>query len=76
MKQSVLSLKEKQPDIDFLLSNCPACTKKHFKTHPLNIILDVFDICLLGCTIELSCLYISQEHYFISTCDYEVQINM
>ena len=27
MKQSVLSLKEKQPDIDFLLSNCPACTK-------------------------------------------------
>ena len=30
MKQSVLSLKEKQPDIDFLLSYCPHALKTFY----------------------------------------------
>ena len=58
--ESVLNLKEKQiTSLIFLLSNC----LQFFK-----IVFDDFGIlCQLGCRIELSCLYIPQGHYFIST---------
>ena len=36
-------------------------------TDPLNIMFDDFGIWLLGYRIELSCLFIPQGHYFIST---------
>ena len=36
-------------------------------TDPLNIISDDFSIWLLGYRIKLSCLYLPQGHYFIST---------
>ena len=36
-------------------------------TGPLNIIFEDFGIWLLGCKIKISCLYISQGHYFIRT---------
>jgi len=36
-------------------------------TDPLNIIFDDLGIYLLGYRIEISCLYIPQGHYFMST---------
>ena len=36
-------------------------------TNLLNIILDFFGICPISYRIELSCLYVPQEHYFIRT---------
>ena len=47
-------------------------------TDLLNIILTtcILVLRLLGYRIEFSCLYIPKEHYFISTCGYEVPMKM
>jgi len=63
MEKSVLSLKEKTTTQHWC-SNIQVLTT--LMTDPLNIIFREYDICLLGYTIEFSCLYIPQGQYFIS----------
>ena len=67
MKVPVLSLKEKTTQPWFYYFQIAHTYYKSFKTDPLNIIFDDFDIWLLGFRIKFSCLYIPQEYYFIST---------
>ena len=67
IKESVMSLKEKQYNIGF-----PIFKFKSFMTELLNIIFGQFWLWLPNKTIimvEFSCIYFPQEHffYFIST---------
>ena len=67
MKESVLSFEEKNnTTLTYLLSNCRQALKS-FRTNPLNIIFDDFNIRLLGYRTEFSCLYLPQGYTFIST---------
>ena len=44
-------------------------------TEPLNIIVDIFSIWLLGYRIKFNCLYIPQGHYFINTMKYRMNLS-
>ena len=59
----------------YLLSICRQVPTS-FKTNPLNIIFDDFDICLFGYRTDFTWLYLSQRHNIIRTQWYEVQMNM
>ena len=67
MKNFVLSLNKKTKQHCFSYFHIAPKYYKSIMTNPFNIILDNFGTWLLGYRIEFSCLYIPQEHYFIST---------
>ena len=67
MKESVLSFEEKTTQPWFSYFQIADKYYNYFKTNPLNVIFDDFNIWLLGYRTEFSCLYIPQGHTFIGT---------
>ena len=67
VKESVLSFEDKTTQPWFTYFQINGKYKTYFKTNPLNIIFHEFCIWLLDNRIALSCLYLPQGHYFLST---------